>query len=141
MSHTIYSLDVWVDISSLKMHRYIQLQSLLSFESNLVMIATSSVISQKLDGSSLSRLKHSLWHTDCPFTFFLSVNLVAGLQFFNSSQLSVYTLYHHLSSFTLYHARWKKKKKSGDLILGIKNIEHSPVYKMTETEEYTAKAI
>ena len=35
----------------------------------------------------------------------------------------------------------KKKKKSGDLILGIKNIEHSPVYKMTETEEYTAKAI
>ena len=31
--------------------------SLVSFESNLVMIATSSVISQKLDGSSLSRPK------------------------------------------------------------------------------------
>ena len=79
--------------------------SLLSFESNLVKIATSSVISQKLDGSSLS----------CPKAFpvtqtvlLLSSSrliLVAGLQFFNSSQLSVYTLYHHPSSFTLYHAR------------------------------------
>ena len=34
-----------------------------------------------------------------------------------------------------------EKKKSNDLILGIKNIEHSLVYKMTETEEYTAKVI
>lgn len=33
----------------------------------------------------------------------------------------------------------EKKKKSGDLILGIKNIEHSPVYKMTETENMQQK--
>lgn len=34
-----------------------------------------------------------------------------------------------------------EKKKCDDLILGVKNIEHSLVYKMTETEEYTAKVI
>ena len=35
----------------------------------------------------------------------------------------------------------ERKKKSNYLILGVKNTEHSLVYKMTETEEYTAKVI
>lgn len=33
----------------------------------------------------------------------------------------------------------EKKKKSGDLILGIKNIEHSPVYKWQKQKNMQQK--
>lgn len=115
--------------------------SLLSFESNLVMIATSSVISQKLDGSSLSRPK--AFPVTQTVLLLSSSQLIWWLGFSFSIHPSCQFIHcDTVPSFKLYFVSCKvKKKKSNDLILGIKNIEHSLVYKMTETEEYTAKVI
>lgn len=75
------------------------------FESNLLTIATSSVISQKR-GDSTSAPESILCVratvlSPSPF----SVDLVAVLQFFSLSQLLVYTIDQHFSSVSLYRAR------------------------------------
>lgn len=118
---------------SLKMQMHTLLQGLLSFESNLIMIATSSVISQKLDVS-----------TSAPFSFpdvretvlLPSSSWLIWSLCFSFSIHPSWQFTQHIGTFQVSLCIKVKKKNAGDyLILGIKNIENCPVQKMIETED------